>query len=95
MRKSARTLLLVQDVYESWRERLILELEERGWDYREFAKRIGVDPSVAHRIMSGKIECPSDRLKWRIAAVLGLRMDRLWAWPAVVPTALDEWAATA
>lgn len=75
----------MQDVYDGWRERLLTELAEREWDYKELAKRIEVDPSTAHRIVTGKIECPSDALKWRIAGALGLRMDRLWAWPSVVP----------
>lgn len=81
-------MLLVQDVYEGWRDRLNDELADRGWDYKELAKRIDVDPSTTHRIVNGKIECPSDALKWRIAGALGLRMDRLWAWPSVVPA---EW----
>lgn len=81
----------MQDVYDGWRDRLKEEMADRGWDYKELAKRIGVDPSTTHRIVTGKIECPSDHLKYRIAAVLGLRMDRLWAWPSIVPTPLDEW----
>lgn len=83
----------MQDVYDAWRERLIEELDARGWDYAELARRIGVDKSTTHRILSGKIECPTDAIKYRIAAVLGLRMDRLWAWPTTVPTPLDEWCA--
>lgn len=82
----------MQDVYEGWRDRLKEELADRGWDYKELARRIDVDPSATHRILSGKTECPSDALKWRIASALGLRMDRLWAWPAVVP---DGWKSEA
>lgn len=78
----------VQDLHESWGEAIKEALGDRPLAW--LAHEVGVNPSTIHRIVvghpkTGRRLCPSDELKWKIAGALGVRMDRLWAWPAIVP----------
>jgi DNA-binding XRE family transcriptional regulator len=59
-----------------------------GLTQRSLAEKCSVHPTTILRLEVGKL-CPNDELKWKIAGVLGLRMDLLWAWPRIVPPAPD------
>lgn len=74
----------MQDLHKAWGERVREERIDRGWSAAELARRIEVHEATVSRIETG-VTCPNDTLKWRIAGVFGIRMDRLWAYPAIVP----------
>lgn len=76
------TLRVVQDVYDSWRERITKELGDRPRSW--LARESGLEPSTITRILNGAMP-PSDTAKWRIAGALGKRVDELFWFPNVVP----------
>lgn len=60
------------------------EMENRNLNNRQMGDMCGVAESTIWRIVKGQL-CPNDELKWKIAGVLGIRMDRMWEWPPLVP----------
>ena len=74
----------VHDLHAGWGEKVRELREERGLSVRELARRCDVHHTTILRIETGQL-CPHDALKWRLAGVLGERMDVLWAWPRIVP----------
>ncbi len=74
----------MQDVHEGWGERIAELLAELGKPLAWLAAECEVNPSTVTRIVQGRM-CPNEELKWKIAGVLGVRMDRLWEWPKMVP----------
>lgn len=85
----ARIFRLVQDLYDSWRAALNEAFDEavaldpkrnRRW----LAAECDVAESTIKRVLEGHI-VPSDALKFRLAAVLGKRVDELFRYPNVVP----------
>lgn len=74
----------MQDVHEGWGERLSEEMASRSLTNAALAEACDVHETTIIRIRRGVL-CPNDELKWKIAGALGLRMDRLWAWPQIVP----------
>lgn len=75
----------MQDLHDAWGERIRKERQSRGWTAKELGLRVGVSEATISRIETGR--CPSDSLKWNLAGAFGLRMDLLFAYPAVVPDA--------
>ncbi len=73
----------MQDVYDSWREKITKELGDRSRAW--LAKESGLEPSTITRILNGDL-VPSDAAKWRVAGALGKRVDELFWYPNVVPT---------
>lgn len=84
----------MQDVLDGWAERLREELSDREWSCRKLALKVGVHPTTIERLVAGSL-CPTDELKWNICWALGVRMDRFWRYPAVVPDAPRGKATTA
>ncbi len=74
----------MQDLHEGWGERLAEEMGARNLTNAALATTCGVHETTIIRIRRGTL-CPNDELKWKIAGALGLRMDRLWEWPKIVP----------
>ena len=74
----------MQDLHEAWGEGVRSARLDRGLTVIELAEKCGVHETTIFRVEKGTL-CPNDTLKWRIAGVLGIRMDRLWAWPTVIP----------
>lgn len=81
---NAVNLHLMQDLHEGWGERLTDEMTARNLTNAALALECGVHETTIIRIRQGRL-CPNDELKWKIAGALGIRMDRLWEWPKVVP----------
>jgi transcriptional regulator with XRE-family HTH domain len=81
----------VQDVYEAWAERVSEAMGDMT--ISQLARRCGVTTPCLSRFISGmkngERRNPSDELKWKIAGALHERMDRLFAYPNVVPPAPD------
>lgn len=75
---------VVHDLHSGWGEKVKELRLERGFSMRELGRRCGVAHTTILRIEAGQL-CPDDVLKWRLAGVLGERMDVLWAWPRIVP----------
>lgn len=75
----------MQDLHAGWGEKVREEREAAGLTQKALAVACGVHPTTVLRIERGDL-CPNDELKWKIAAVLGVRMDVLWAWPRIIPT---------
>lgn len=75
----------MQDVYESWRDEVAKAFAETKQPRSWLAARCGVADSTIKRVLEGDI-VPSDGLKWRLAGVLGRRVDELFRYPNVVPT---------
>lgn len=67
-----------------WGERVREEREDRGWTRDELADKAGVNLTTIFRIEKGDLN-PNDALKWRLAGVFKIRMDRLWSYPAIIP----------
>ena len=82
----------MQDLHMGWGEKVSEAREDRGLSQKQLALACGVHPSTILRVEAGDI-CPNDELKWKIAGALGIRMDRLWAWPMVVPPSPVEVAS--
>lgn len=87
----------MQDTLEVWAERVWAEMQDRrpAMTMGQLARRCGVQTSTISRFLSGDRSGvrrnPSDELKWKIAGVLHVRMDKLFAYPAVIPPApMDE-----
>lgn len=78
----------VQDVHDGWAEQIRERRLDKGLKLREFAELCGVTEATMSRIENGKL-APNDGLKWKIAGVFGVRMDRMWAWPTIVPPQPD------
>lgn len=79
----------MQDLLEAWGEAVAEAMAEfpvngQPMSRGELARRCGVNVSTISRILSGKLN-PNDELKWKIAGALHQRMDRLFAWPKIVP----------
>jgi ribosome-binding protein aMBF1 (putative translation factor) len=74
----------MQDLLEAWGEAVAEALQDAGISARQLALRCDVHPTTIGRIISGKLN-PNDELKWKIAGVLGVRMDRLWSYPQIIP----------
>lgn len=74
----------VQDLHHAWGEAVRDALGDRTLAW--LAKTVDVHPATITRIVKGEL-VPNDELKWKIAGALGVRMDRLWAWPTVIPPA--------
>ncbi|MFT8363745.1 MAG: helix-turn-helix transcriptional regulator [Sporolactobacillus sp.] len=55
-------------------EKIVTLREKKGWSQREFAKRVGLDPSVMNRIEVGKRPIKDDELT-KIADVLDVSID--------------------
>lgn len=74
----------MQDLIEAWGEGILEELTSQHRSQKWLADCVDVHPSTIHRIVTGDLN-PNDELKWKIAGALGVRMDRLFAWPKIVP----------
>lgn len=70
------------DIHRGWGEEVQDELGDRTITW--LAHKVDVHPTTILRIIRGEI-CPNDELKLKIAGALGVRMDKLWAWPKIVP----------
>lgn len=79
----------MQDLHAGWGERVREEREALGLTQKALADACSVHPTTILRIERGDL-CANDELKWKIAAVLGVRMDVLWAWPRIVPSMQGE-----
>lgn len=71
-------------LHESWGERIRERRAALKLTQYDLAEAVGCAQSMLSKIEAGMV-CPSDDLKWRLAGALGMRVDRLFAWPAVVP----------
>jgi putative transcriptional regulator len=76
----------VQELLSEWGERVALMRAAKGLTRQDLADRCGVNVTTIWRLEQGRHN-PHDALKWNVAGALGVRMDVLWAWPAVVPPA--------
>lgn len=56
----------------------------RGLSRQDLATLCNVHVVTIWRVENGKLPFNST-LAWKIAGALAVRMDELWAWPAVVP----------
>lgn len=79
----------MQDLYDSWRDAIVEAFEEAvAADPKRNRRWLAIECDVAEstikRVLEGKI-VPSDALKFRLAAVLGKRVDELFRYPNVVP----------
>lgn len=77
-------LLHMQDLLEAWGEEIRRQLSMLGKPNRWLAEKCGVHSTTIDRVVLGKLN-PNDELKYKIAGALGVRMDKLFAWPAIVP----------
>ena len=84
MRDKQSILRHMQDLHEGWGERLTEEMGARNLTNVGLAAICDVHETTIIRIRRGQL-CPNDELKWKIAGAIGIRMDRLWAWPTVIP----------
>jgi transcriptional regulator with XRE-family HTH domain len=53
---------------------------ERGWTILELARRADSQPAHISRIERG-INAPSDELRMRVAAALGVRVEQIFTYP--------------
>lgn len=53
---------------------------DRGWTILELARRVDAQPGHLSRIERG-INAPSDDLRIRIAAALGVRVEQIFTYP--------------
>lgn len=74
----------MQEFLEAWGERVTEARKDKGLTIAALAKKCQVHETTILRIERGTLS-PNDLIKWRIAGVLGIRMDRLWAYPSVIP----------
>ncbi len=74
----------MQDIHDGWGERVRERRHDCGLKLRELAELCDVSEGTMSRVELGKLP-PNDDLKWKIAGALRVRMDRLWAWPTIVP----------
>lgn len=74
----------MQDLHAAWGERVREERTNRGWTAAQLAAKIEVHEATISRIETGTT-CPNDTLKWRLAGTFGIRMDRLFPYPSIVP----------
>lgn len=70
---------------EQWGENVKEKREERGWSADELATKVEVTRTTIFRIERGDLN-PNEALKARLANVFGVRMDKLFAYPAVIPS---------
>lgn len=70
------------DYQEAWREAILEELgsRTRAW----LAEESGLDAATITRILNGTV-VPTDTAKWRIAGALGVRVDKLFRYPSIIP----------
>lgn len=66
-----------------WGQRLRERREELGLSLNEVARRAGTAEPYYRRIERGEIGGggPSDALRMRIAAALGVRVEDIWVYP--------------
>lgn len=58
-------------------ELLAIARELKGWTLRDLERRTGISNALLSQIETGKIREPSWRNVVKIAAALGLKLDRL------------------
>lgn len=79
-----------------WAERVIEAMGSMTMG--ELARACDVNVSTISRFLSGKNGVrrnPGDELKWKIAGATHQRMDKLFAYPAVIPPRPDTMANVA
>ena len=74
----------MEDLLEGWAAEIAAELNRQDRKPAWLARQVDVHQSTISRILAGKLN-PNDELKWKIAGALGVRMNVLWAWPAITP----------
>jgi transcriptional regulator with XRE-family HTH domain len=85
----------MQEVIAKWAEDVAEAMAARhpSMSMGDLARRCGVTTGTISRFISGDRygmrRNPSDELKFKIAGVLHLRMDKLFAYPAVIPPVPD------
>ncbi len=75
----------MQDIYDSWKDAVVEAFAATGKNRAWLADQCDVADSTIKRVLEGDI-VPSDGLKWRLAGVLGKRVDELFRYPNIVPT---------
>lgn len=78
----------MQETISKWGELLGEEMDARGLTNSSLARLCGCEDTTIMRIRAGKVVA-SEKLRWKIAAALGVRMDKLWVYPALVPAKSD------
>lgn len=72
------------DILQGWGERVKEALEDQGMTMSELARICDVNVTTIMRLTRGAFD-PRIELKLKIAGALGMRVDRLWQWPTIVP----------
>lgn len=75
----------MNDIFPTW---LTEQLNELGWSYREFGRRIGVSHTYAINIANGSSTADSKTLL-RIAQVLGVPIDVVMRKAGILPDIAD------
>lgn len=71
------------DWVEKWGETVRDERTKRGWSVDVLADKVEVSRTTIFRIERGDLN-PNEALKARISFVFGVRMDKLFEYPAAV-----------
>jgi transcriptional regulator with XRE-family HTH domain len=79
-------------LHEAWGERIRERRSALKLTQYDLAELAGCAQSMLSKIEAGVV-CPSDELKWKIAGALRMRVDRLFAYPSIVPPVPSQPAA--
>jgi transcriptional regulator with XRE-family HTH domain len=73
-----------QQLHEKWGRRLRFFRKDRGLSQAQLAKRVRVHQGRISEWETGTAP-PPDRMKLRLAEVLGCPVEEIFAWPEFVP----------